>query len=1401
MLAAEDVALATMESPAILLDPVLPPDASSAGPKCSVASLRRRAWAKSRDSTWQETQKAQNNGEPLPDCAGDSNGNPKKTSEEPALAGLAPNNKITCWLDQCRTPLGASLEDQSAPAGKGAARNGCSFEDDLLLGDDADQLECVNKKTGPCLAADRKRSQYKEKAPSMNSTGSGKSSTVSSVSELLDLYEEDPEEVLLNLGFGRDEPDMSAKIPSRFFNSSSAARGIDIKVYLVAQLQRMEVENPNYALTSRFRQIEVLTTVANQFIQLYSHVTGQPVQTVGDQGGGGEAAKERSPPSLFQRRKSALNVADRLKKSLSKHNLAAAEAVAAPAEAVAAPADAADEHVCKKDSAATADEHVCKKDSRSLATVAEEGDKEQLARRRRLNGEPERDPAAAAAADGSVLEPRAPEKAAAPQLAHLRTENAPDSFDMEEIQSNEDEALLARSSRNSADLLRTVSQQSDSSGFAEETSSLDAAAAAAAAANLKVQESSDSCDSETTVTSHPSLDAATLISLKQLGVAEESEPTRGAGQENGSAHREGEDHQPLLQYKAHQLPKTLAAGGEAPQPSQEKDSPPSDLPHSDPPVLKSPFSGPPTSEPPPSDPLTSEPPPSDPLTSGPPPSDPLTSEPPPSDPLTSEPPPSDPLTSEPPPSDPLTLEPPPSDPLTSEPPPSDPLTSEPPPSDPLTSEPPPSDPLTSEPPPSNPPTSNPLTPEPPSSDLPPSEAPPSEASSDQPTREASSDPPTSDPPTLEAPPTNSPRHRPSRADPFGPQAPPPSGHPFHLPASDSPVLRALMRVKERLGDAGPHLSRRCHRGGLPLQRSSSLPSSLLSPTRVVSSVEIQIGQRGRRAFCSQPRYAFRYSQEPCADSPTCISTLVIPESGEPRVPVRSPRSLRSASPPTEWPWITQSVPDLSSAQELFGHYGQGRTPVLSPSPSPRAGSPLSAPPAEQSLLYPYGSLPNLLQQSFPLGGAPHYASLWNVPLGSPPIAQHHYHTTYHSLPHSPSYPPGYRQAYQQLSPWSPPAWHHGPGNGFHPGQSPHPASPYSGHVGQNCSSHPGVGDSPHLAHSHGHNPYPGVGPGPYPGHAVAHAPHPALGPGYGSHAAHILAHDLHPGLGPAYGLHPGHNVAHDPRLGPGYGLRSGSSPASGQVLSGTEMELRRVLHDIRGTVHTLNQRPDASDAGPRASRRQALDELRRKRRSLAAFRAQMGELELSVVRQQALVYKHLSPADRLEAEQLESLRSSVREELLELEQRLDDKVMELTEEAGPCQDADRAAASSALGAVEPVSALLREQFILQSELSYDASVAGRADPGADPLCGPRKPAVYRASVNITPAPPPRPDRQRDRLREDEGESSKEEGPHEALGGDDNNLNRLVMEIGESGLQEVRRPQMSEEPSPPADRSI
>lgn len=52
-------------------------------------------------------------------------------------------------------------------------------------------------------------------------------------------------EVLLDLGFGADEPDICTQIPARFLGCGSAARGIDIRVFLEAQKQRMDIENPD----------------------------------------------------------------------------------------------------------------------------------------------------------------------------------------------------------------------------------------------------------------------------------------------------------------------------------------------------------------------------------------------------------------------------------------------------------------------------------------------------------------------------------------------------------------------------------------------------------------------------------------------------------------------------------------------------------------------------------------------------------------------------------------------------------------------------------------------------------------------------------------------------------------------------------------------------------------------------------------------------------------------------------------------------------------------------------------------------------------------------------------------------------------------------------------------------
>lgn len=66
-----------------------------------------------------------------------------------------------------------------------------------------------------------------------------------SIPEWLEFWETDPVDILLDLGFGADEPDICTQIPARFLGCDSAATGINIHVFLEAQKQRMDIENPN----------------------------------------------------------------------------------------------------------------------------------------------------------------------------------------------------------------------------------------------------------------------------------------------------------------------------------------------------------------------------------------------------------------------------------------------------------------------------------------------------------------------------------------------------------------------------------------------------------------------------------------------------------------------------------------------------------------------------------------------------------------------------------------------------------------------------------------------------------------------------------------------------------------------------------------------------------------------------------------------------------------------------------------------------------------------------------------------------------------------------------------------------------------------------------------------------
>ncbi|XP_002922317.2 protein ITPRID2 isoform X3 [Ailuropoda melanoleuca] len=529
-----------------------------------VASRRRKAWAKCRGS-WQASETEDLSTEATTQDEDEDDEEDLPGAKLPAAAGRGnvPNEKIAIWLKDCRTPLGASLDEQSSNTLKGVlVRNGGSFEDDLSLGAEANHLHETDTQIENCnnILAKERRLQFHQKGRSMNSTGSGKSSgTVSSVSELLELYEEDPEEILYNLGFGRDEPDIASKIPSRFFNSSSFARGIDIKVFLSAQMQRMEVENPNYALTSRFRQIEVLTTVANAFSSLYSQVSGTPLQRIGSMSSVTSNKETDSPPPLTRS-----NTANRLMKTLSKLNLCvdktekgegsspspATEKGKIPNVSVMEESGNKNDQksqkiVKKKDSSsmlATVKEEV----SGSLVAVMENADidrpcDEANSFNQKTESEQSKETQSYAnklGEESGIIESdlgnnfnmsrhNEPENGNEVKSVHVSTpEKEPcapltmpsirnimaqqkDSFEMEEVQSTEGEAPhlpaayqlgLTKSKRDH--LLRTASQHSDSSGFAEDSTDCLSLNHLQVPESLQAMGSSaDSCDSETTVTS------------------------------------------------------------------------------------------------------------------------------------------------------------------------------------------------------------------------------------------------------------------------------------------------------------------------------------------------------------------------------------------------------------------------------------------------------------------------------------------------------------------------------------------------------------------------------------------------------------------------------------------------------------------------------------------------------------------------------------------------------------------------------------------------------------------------------------------------------------------------------------------------------------------------------------
>ncbi|CAJ1082454.1 uncharacterized protein itprid1 [Xyrichtys novacula] len=139
-----------------------------------------------------------------------------------------------------------------------------SCEDDLVLGVEASLYGNKGVRTAQDFLRWNRSSPALSRWNSLSSTTSDLSGPLS-VMDVLNLWNDDPEEVLLDLGFGR-EPDLSGRIPARFINYPSQARGINLQVFLEAQQNRLDLENPD--VSNRFRQLEVLQQVTTAFSAL-----------------------------------------------------------------------------------------------------------------------------------------------------------------------------------------------------------------------------------------------------------------------------------------------------------------------------------------------------------------------------------------------------------------------------------------------------------------------------------------------------------------------------------------------------------------------------------------------------------------------------------------------------------------------------------------------------------------------------------------------------------------------------------------------------------------------------------------------------------------------------------------------------------------------------------------------------------------------------------------------------------------------------------------------------------------------------------------------------------------------------------------------------------------------------
>ncbi|XP_037371281.1 protein TESPA1 [Talpa occidentalis] len=191
-----------------------------------------------------------------------------------------PISKIEDWLQDCGNSEEGFFEDTGQSIYNGCPSHGTSFEDDLTLGAEATLLAANGKLFSRNFLETARPFQLLDLGCSLASSSmtGGTNKTSSSISEILDKVQEDAEDVLFSLGFGQEDHRDTSRIPARFFTTPSQAKGIDFQLFLKAQVQRIEMEDPCLMLASRFKQVQTLAVTADAFFCLYSYVSKTPVQ-------------------------------------------------------------------------------------------------------------------------------------------------------------------------------------------------------------------------------------------------------------------------------------------------------------------------------------------------------------------------------------------------------------------------------------------------------------------------------------------------------------------------------------------------------------------------------------------------------------------------------------------------------------------------------------------------------------------------------------------------------------------------------------------------------------------------------------------------------------------------------------------------------------------------------------------------------------------------------------------------------------------------------------------------------------------------------------------------------------------------------------------------------------------